>query len=108
MVSTFLKIFFAFLLLEMHLAVEIPANCPVCRCPNDDESETHEPPVTLYSKQSNEDLASVEHSSTGSHIVPNEISNSAELFSREFLRVRTFSYYKYSIINLFFLATIIS
>lgn len=83
--SRLLNISIAFLLLRMHLAVELPANCPICTCPN--SVENVETPVGIYSKQSNENLASIQQPSPVIHMGPNEISNSAELFSREILHV---------------------
>lgn len=84
----YLKLFTSFMLLQVYLAVESPANCPVCTCPNSDASQNFEPPIALYSKLSNEDLASTQDPLPGIHIAPNEISDSAERFSRELLQVK--------------------
>lgn len=84
----FLKFFASFVLLQVHLAVELPANCPVCTCPSSEPSQNFKPQIEIYSKQSNEDVASTQHPLTANHMGPNEISDSADRFSRELLQVK--------------------
>lgn len=72
---------------QVLLAAERPVNCPVCTCPNSELPQRFEPPAIIYSKETNENLEPIKQSLPGVHMGPNEISNSAELFSREILKV---------------------
>lgn len=93
--STILKIFTAFMSLQMLLVTsQVPENCPVCRCPSTEQRISFEPPASVYSKESNDDLmlsASAAPQLGGPiHMGPNEIAESAQLFSREILKVSNF------------------
>lgn len=114
MAAMILKTFAAFMMLQMlSMASQMPDSCPVYSCPNGDrpiifQKQTQPPP--LFSRVDTEDRDQLIFSaseprqpsrqlprqsptepprqpSSGFHMGPNEIAGSAELFSREILKV---------------------
>lgn len=79
------------------IAAETPGNCPVCTCPNSDQPQKNEPPnfdaqsseqhSVIYAKRSSEDFESVQQPSSGIHMGPNELFDSAEMFSTRIFQV---------------------
>lgn len=106
MAAIILKTFAAFMTLQMLLvASRAPDNCPIYTCPNGDRPIAYQRQPSLFSRLDPEDDYTPsappvrqapqqpprQPPSTGFHIGPNEISESAGLFSREILKVSSFS-----------------
>lgn len=93
MAAMVLNIFAALMALQMLLvASQAPESCPIYTCPNGDRPIIFQQPPPLFSRiDTADDLApsatSAQQSSSGYHMGPNEISESAQSFSREILKV---------------------
>lgn len=78
-------------------AAETHGSCPVCTCPNNEQSRNFQPPnfdeenlephTAIHSKRSSDVLESIQQPSSPIHMGPNEIAASAETFSRQFFKV---------------------
>lgn len=71
----------------LSMASQSSESCPVYTCPNGDNPIIFPQPPPLFSKVDTNDDLILSATSSGFHMGPNEITESAQLFSQEILKV---------------------